>query len=156
MGIGASAGGLEAAKKFLGALPATSGLAYILVQHMDPTHASMMAELLSDVSAIPVTQASDGMALAADHLYIIPPGLYLSLNAGILHLSVPLARHGTRLPFDFLLQSLATAVGKRAVCVILSGSGADGTLGLQAIKSAGGAVMVQDPEQAEYDGMPRA
>jgi two-component system CheB/CheR fusion protein len=156
VGIGASAGGLEAAKKFLGALPADSGLAYILVQHMDPTHASMMAELLSDVSAIPVTQASDGMALAVDHLYIIPPGLYLSLNAGILHLSVPLARHGTRLPFDFLLQSLATAVGKRAVCVILSGSGADGTLGLQAIKSAGGAVMVQDPEQAQYDGMPRS
>ena len=140
---------------FLQALPATSGLAYILVQHMDPTHESMLVELLSHVSAVPVTQARDGMALEADHLYVIPPGLYLSLNAGILHLSVPLARHGTRLPFDFLLQSLAAAAGARAVCVILSGTGTDGTLGLQAIKGAGGMVIVQSPDEAGYDGMPR-
>jgi two-component system, chemotaxis family, CheB/CheR fusion protein len=155
VGIGASAGGLEAAKKFLAALPAASGLAYILVQHMDPTHESMMVELLSEVSAVPVIQASDGMVLAIDRLYVIPPGLYLSLNAGILRLSAPQARHGTRLPFDFLLQSLAASVGPRAVCVVLSGSGADGTLGSQKIKAAGGLVMVQAPNEAGNDGMPR-
>jgi two-component system CheB/CheR fusion protein len=131
-------------------------MAFILVQHMDPTHESMLVELLSNISAVPVTQASDGMVLAVNHLYVIPPGLYLSLNAGILNLSVPLARHGARLPFDFLLQSLAASAGSRAVCVILSGSGADGTLGLQAIKAAGGLVMVQAPDEAAYDGMPRS
>ena len=126
VGIGASAGGLEAAKKLVQALPAVSGLAFILVQHMDPTHDSMMVELLGRVSPIPVVQAKEGMVLVVDQLYVIPPGVYLSLNAGILHLSAPLTRHGARLPFDFLLQSLAMSVASRAVCVILSGTGADG------------------------------
>ena len=156
VGIGASAGGLEAAKKLVHALPAASGLAFILVQHLDPTHESMMVDLLSRVSPVPVVQAEDGMVVVVDRLYVIPPGVYLSFEAGILHLSAPLAPQGARLPFDFLLQSLATSIGARAICVILSGSGADGTVGLEAIKAAGGLVIVQEPTEAGYDGMPRS
>lgn len=156
VGIGASAGGLEACRRLLAALPATPGMAFILVQHLDPTHESMMVELLGSATSMPVLQAADGMVLAADHLYIIPPGVYLALEGERLKLSTPLARHGARLPFDFLLKSLAHSVGKRAVCVVLSGSGADGTIGLAAVKAAGGLVIAQDPAEAGYDGMPRS
>ncbi len=156
VGIGASAGGLDACKRLLPGLPAASGIAFILVQHMDPTHESMMVDLLGKVAAIPVIQAVDGMLLEADHLYVIPPGLYLSVSNGALHLSTPRERHGARLPFDFLLNSLAVAVGPRAVCVILSGSGADGSAGLQAIKAAGGFVIAQIPDEAGSGGMPRS
>jgi two-component system CheB/CheR fusion protein len=156
VGIGASAGGLEACRLLLAALPAAPGMVFILVQHLDPTHESMMVELLSSATAMPVLQAADGMAVEADHLYIIPPGAYLALEGDRLKLSAPLARHGARLPFDFLLNSLAHEAGPRAVCVVLSGSGADGTLGLAALKAAGGLVIVQDPAEAGYDGMPRS
>ncbi|OYV27997.1 MAG: hypothetical protein B7Z81_16155, partial [Acidocella sp. 20-61-6] len=125
IGIGASAGGLEACTKLLGALPPDNGMAFVLVQHLDPTHDSMMA----------------------DHLYIIPPGAYLSVNNGALHLSEPEARHGARLPFDFLLRSLAEGYEERAICVILSGTGADGSLGLKAVKEKGGLVIAQDPDE---------
>ena len=156
VGIGASAGGLEACQRFLAAMPAVSGMAFILIQHLDPTHESLLVELLSKATAMPVVQATDGMILENDHLYVIPPGTYLSFGAGALHLSEPLAKRGARLPFDFLLQSLAASAGARAICVILSGSGADGTLGLQAIKAAGGLVIAQAPNDAAYDGMPRS
>src|SRR5271167_2261672 len=107
VGIGASAGGLEACKKLVDALPAGNGMAYILVQHLDPTHESMMVELLAGHTSMTVLQATDGMLIEPDHCYIIPPGRYLAVSEGALHLSPPQARHGTRLPFDFLLHSLA-------------------------------------------------
>ncbi len=138
------------------ALPAANGMAFILVQHLDPTHESMMVDLLAGHTAMTVLQATDGMAVERDHLYVIPPGAYLSVSAGALHLSQPQARHGARLPFDFLLHSLAAEFGDRAVCVILSGTGADGSLGLKAIKDNGGLVIVQDPDEAGFDGMPRS
>jgi len=156
VGIGASAGGLEACKKLVDALPASNGMAFILVQHLDPTHESMMVELLAGHTSMQVCQAADGMKLARDHLYVIPPGSYLSVGDGALHLSQPQARHGARMPFDFLLHSLAEACGARAVCVILSGSGADGSLGLKAVREKGGLVIAQDPNEAGYDGMPRS
>jgi two-component system CheB/CheR fusion protein len=156
VGIGASAGGLEAATKLAKALPAGIGLAFILVQHLDPTHASMMVELLSGHTGLTVLQATDGMVIERDHFYLIPPNTYLSVLGGALHLSPPEARHGQRLPFDFLLRSLAEAYGRRAICVILSGSGADGTAGLQAIKARHGLVIAQEPREAGYDGMPRS
>ena len=115
-----------------------------------------MVELLGSATAMPVLQALDGMAVEADHVYIIPPGAYLALEGGKLKLSAPLARHGARLPFDFLLKSLAHSAGTRAVCVVLSGSGADGAIGLAAIKAAGGLVIAQDPAEAGSDGMPRS
>jgi two-component system CheB/CheR fusion protein len=156
VGLGASAGGLQACRRFLAALPASPGMAFILVQHLDPTHDSMMVELLSGATAMPVVQAQDGMLLRPDHVYIIPPGTYLSLAYGKLNLTAPLERHGARLPFDFLLNSLAIAAGSQAACVILSGGGADGAIGAQAIKAAGGLVIAQDPAEADHAGMPRS
>jgi two-component system CheB/CheR fusion protein len=156
VGIGASAGGLDACRKLVGALPIGNGMACILVQHLDPTHESMMVDLLAGRTSMTVRQATDGMPIERDHLYIIPPGTYLSVRGGALHLSPPQARHGARLPFDFLLHSLAEEYGARAVCVILSGTGADGSLGLKAVKERGGLVIAQDPNEAGYDGMPRS
>jgi two-component system, chemotaxis family, CheB/CheR fusion protein len=137
-------------------LPADTGMAFILVQHLDPTHESMMVDLLAGHTSMAVRQAMDGMKLEPDQLYVIPPGTYLSVSEGVLHLSQPQARHGARLPFDFLLNSLAEAYGARAICVILSGTGGDGNLGLEAVKKRGGLVIAQDPEEADYDGMPRS
>jgi two-component system CheB/CheR fusion protein len=159
VGIGASAGGLDACTKLIGALPGSSpggGMAFILVQHLDPTHASMMVDLLAEHTKMPVLQAADGMIIERDHFYIIPPGTDLAVSRGALHLSQPKARHGARLPFDFLLHSLAEAYGAHAVCVVLSGTGADGSVGLKAIKEKHGLVIAQDPEEADYDGMPRS
>jgi len=156
VGIGASAGGLGACRKLIDALPPGVGIAFILVQHLDPTHESMMVDLLASHTSMKVRQATDGMAIELDYLYVIPPGTYLSIDDGALRLSQPKARHGARLPFDFLLHSLAEEYGARAVCVVLSGTGADGSLGLKAVKEKGGLVIVQDPDEADYDGMPRS
>jgi two-component system, chemotaxis family, CheB/CheR fusion protein len=131
-------------------------MAFILVQHLDPTHESMMVELLAHRTTMAVVQATNGMPLEREHLYIIPPGDYLSVSNAALHLSRPEARHGARLPFDFLLRSLAEEYGERAICVILSGTGADGSLGLKAVKEKGGLVIAQDPDEAAFDGMRRS
>ncbi|MFN4354789.1 chemotaxis protein CheB [Parvibaculum sp.] len=156
VGIGASAGGLEACKKLVDALPANIGMAFILVQHLDPSHESMMAGLLAEHTTMSVLPATDGMPIERDHFYLIPPGTYLSVRKGVLHLSQPEARHGARLPFDFLLHSLAEDCGQRAACVVLSGTGADGSLGLRTVNRKGGLVIAQDPREAAYDGMPRS
>jgi two-component system, chemotaxis family, CheB/CheR fusion protein len=156
VGLGASAGGLDAARRLLAALPAGTGMAFILIQHLDPTHASMMVDLLAGHTPMKVQQAADGMPLEREHVYLIPPGAYLSIQAGALRLSEPRERHGARLPFDFFLRSLAEELGRRAVCVILSGTGGDGSLGLKAVKEKGGLVIAQDLNEAEYDGMPRS
>jgi two-component system, chemotaxis family, CheB/CheR fusion protein len=152
--IGASAGGLDACTKLIDALPAQTGMAFILIQHLDPNHESMMVDLLAGHTRMAVEQARDGMPVAPDHLYIIPPGCYLSVIAGTLHLSQPNARHGARLPFDFLLQSLAEDCPARTIGVILSGTGGDGSLGLKALHDVGGFTLAQEPAEAEYDGMP--
>ena len=153
--IGASAGGLDACKKLLDALPASSGMAFILVQHLDPSHDSLLVDLLAGHTSMAVVQATDGMAIERDCVYVIPPGVYLSVGTrNELRLSKPEARHGARLPFDFLLKSLASEYGARAVCVVLSGTGADGSQGLRAIKAKGGLVIAQEASDAGYDGMP--
>jgi two-component system CheB/CheR fusion protein len=156
VGVGASAGGLDACRKLVEAVPADGNLAFVLVQHLDPTHESMMVDLLAGHTPLAVRQAEDGMPVERGHLYVIPPGSYLAVRDGLLHLSAPRARHGARLPFDFLLHSLAEAYGARAAGVILSGTGTDGSLGLTAVKEAGGLVVAQDPDEAGYDGMPRS
>jgi len=156
VGIGASAGGLDACMKFVNALPTGNHLALILVQHLDPVHKSMMVDLLAGHTSMIVRQAAEGMPLEPDHLYVIPPGTYLSVGNDALHILEPQARHGARLPFDFLLHTLAAQYGERAVCVILSGTGADGSLGLKAVKEKNGLVIAQDPDEADYDGMPRS
>src|ERR1700730_6473197 len=156
VGLGASAGGLDAFRRLLAVLPAGTGMAFILIQHLDPTHASMMVDLLAGHTPLKVQQAAEGMPLDREHIYLIPPGAYLSIRGGALRLSEPSERHGARLPFDFFLRSLAEELGERAICVILSGTGGDGSLGLKAVKEKGGLVIVQDPDDAEYDGMPRS
>jgi two-component system, chemotaxis family, CheB/CheR fusion protein len=155
--IGASAGGLDACRKLLDAMPAVNGMAFIIVQHLDPSHDSMMVDLLAGHTSMPVLLAADGMAIECERVYVIPPGVYLSADdKGALRISKPQARHGARLPFDFLLNSLAREYGGRAVCVVLSGTGADGSLGLKSLKAKGGLVIAQDMREADYDGMPRS
>jgi two-component system CheB/CheR fusion protein len=156
VGIGASAGGLQACRLLVAALGEGRFMSFILIQHLDPTHESMMVDLLAGSTPMTVLQATDGMTLRSGHIYVIPPGVALSVGGGTLHVSLPQARHGARLPFDFLLHSLAKAYGPRAVCVILSGGGGDGSLGLAAIKARHGLVIAQDPGEAAHDGMPRS
>jgi two-component system, chemotaxis family, CheB/CheR fusion protein len=156
VGIGASAGGLEALYKLFDALPPDTGMAFILIQHLDPTHSSMMVGLLAGHTAMQVLEAADGMSIVRNCVYIIPPGVYLSIRDGALRLTNPIERHGARMPFDFFLRSLAEDCGARAVCAVLSGSGADGSLGLTAIRDKGGLIIVQDPKDAAHDGMPRS
>ena len=139
------------------ALPSDNGMAFLIVQHLEPSHESLLVDLLSARTSMQVVQASDGMEIGRERVHIIPPGAYLSVDAkGILRLSKPPARHAARLPFDFLLNSLAKTFGRRVVCVVMSGTGADGSLGLKAVKANGGLVLAQDVAEANYDGMPRS
>ena len=156
VGIGASAGGLDACRKLVDGLRGRTGIGCILVQHLDPNHESLLVDLLDGYTDMTVKQAADGMPVEPEHFYVIPPGVYLSVAAGLLHLSEPNERHGARKPFDFLLHSLATEYGPRAICVILSGTGDDGSDGLLAIREHGGRTIVQDPKEAGFDGMPRS
>ncbi|MEO8138028.1 MAG: chemotaxis protein CheB, partial [Gemmatimonadota bacterium] len=156
VGIGASAGGLEALEGFLTNVPAHSGMAFVVVQHLDPTRKDLLAELLQRCTAMPVAQIEDRMAVAPDHVYIIPPGRDLSILNGVLHLMDPAAPSGLRLPIDLFLRALADDRREHSIGVILSGMGSDGTLGLRAIRERAGAVFVQDPATAKFDSMPRS
>jgi two-component system CheB/CheR fusion protein len=156
VGIGASAGGLEAFRNLLEALPADTGIAFVLIPHLDPSHASMMVDLLGGHTAMTVAQATEGMRIERNHVYVIPPQAYLSVRDGVLRVSAPLVPHGARLPFDFFLTSLAGEYNERAICAVLSGTGADGSIGLQAVSEKGGLVIAQDPDEAAFDGMPRS
>lgn len=152
--IGASAGGLEAYRALFKDTPRDFPAAFILVQHLDPTHDSMMVDLLVGHTGLQVVQAADGMALRKGVLYVIPPGFFLTVSRGLLHLSEPDDGKSVRMPFDVLLRSMAKDVGAQAGCVVLSGTGTDGTLGLADIRAAGGLVVAQDPKEASYRGMP--
>jgi two-component system CheB/CheR fusion protein len=156
VGIGASAGGLEALEQFLGHVPKQSGLAFVIVQHLDPTHKAIMAELLQRGTTMRVIQVRDRARVQPDSVYVIPPNKNLSILRGVLHLLAPDAPRGLRLPIDFFFRSLAQDQGDRSVGVILSGMGSDGTLGVRAIKERAGLVLVQDPGTAKFDSMPRS
>lgn len=156
VGIGASAGGLRAFEAFFEALPDDPGMAFVLVQHLDPDHESELAALVQRHTGMPVTQVSDQATPEPDHVYVIPPGKSLRLREGKLHLTEPEQPHGQRAPIDLFFRSLADECGERAVCVILSGTGSDGALGLKSVKERGGLVMAQAPGDAEYDGMPQS
>lgn len=154
--IGASAGGLEACRRLLSGIKTPSGMAYIFVQHLDPNHQSLIADLLKDNTKMKVMEARDELVVERDHVYVIAPGTYLTVQDGLLRVEKAKPPHGARLPFDALLESLADYAGASAICVILSGTGADGSAGLVAIKQKGGFVIVQKPEEAAYDGMPKS
>ncbi len=156
VGIGASAGGLEAMERFLKHVPQGSGMAFVIVQHLDPTHKGIMVELLQRTTPMPVVQVRDRHKVAPDHVYVIPPNKDMSILHGVLHLLAPAAPRGLRLPIDFFFRSLADDCQARSIGVILSGMGSDGTLGLRAIKEKAGVVFVQAPASAKFDGMPRS
>ena len=154
VGVGASAGGLAVIQQFLAQVPPVSGLAYVIVQHLDPTHKAMLVELLQRNTTMPVIEATEAMRLEPDVVYVIPPNRDLTLAGGVLHLAPPVQPRGLRLPIDLLFSSLARDLGERAVGVVLSGMGSDGTLGLQAIKSQGGLTLAESPESAQFNSMP--
>jgi two-component system CheB/CheR fusion protein len=154
VGIGASGGGLEALEGFLSNMPSDSGIAFVLVTHLDPTHKSIMAELLMKYTRMEVLQAEDGIKVMPNRLYIIPPDKDMAIMDGALQLLEPQVVRGLRHPIDFFFRSLAKDQDERAVCIIMSGAGTDGTFGLKDIKGGGGMVMVQSPDVAKYDGMP--
>jgi two-component system CheB/CheR fusion protein len=152
--IGASAGGLEACRALLKAMPGDMQAAFVLVLHLDPSHDSMMVDLLARDTALSVVLAAEGMALRPAHLYVIPPGVFLTVENGVLHTPAPERGKAVRLPFDVLLQSLAREASSPLACIVLSGTGTDGSGGLRAIHDAGGLILAQDPKEAGYSGMP--
>jgi two-component system CheB/CheR fusion protein len=158
VGIGASAGGLSALEAFFSAQPndAGAGMAYVLVQHLAPDRESALSELLGRCTTMPVVDVEDGVAVQPDHVYVIPPDRDLALLDGTLQLLEPTAPRGLRLSIDFFFRSLAQDQREFAVCIVLSGTGSDGALGLRAVKGDGGLTIAQEPSSAAYEGMPQS
>jgi len=158
VGIGASAGGVSAFEAFFSTMPAenASGVALVLVQHLSRDHKSILSELIRRCTKMQVFDVEDGMVVKPNCAYIIPPNRDMALMNGALQLLEPTLARGIRLPIDFFFRSLAQDQHDRAICIVLSGTGSDGTLGVRAVKGEGGMVMAQTPESTEYDGMPRS
>jgi len=156
VGIGASAGGLEAFSELLRQLPEKTGMAFVLVQHLDPKHSSELREILARTTKIPVAEVTDGTVVKSDCIYVIPPNTSMAIREGVLRLAARTLTRGQHLPIDHFLQSLAEDRGNRAISVILSGTASDGTEGSRAIKSAGGITFAQDEKSAKYSGMPHS
>ena len=154
VGIGASAGGLEALEQFFGNMPKDSGMAFVVIQHLDPNHVGIMPELLQRITPMKVYQATDRLKVKPNCLYVIPPNKSMSLLNGSLHLFDPVESRGLRLPIDFFFRSLAADMEEKSIGIVLSGMGSDGSLGLKAIKEKNGIVLVQSPASAKFDGMP--
>ena len=156
VGIGGSAGGLEALEAFFRAMPVNEGLAFVLIVHLDPTHKSITDELIQRCTTMKVCEARDDMPVKQNAVYIIPPGKNLSLLNGTIQLMDTTEEHGLRLPIDYFFRSLAKDQKEKSVGIILSGMGTDGTLGMRAIQEVGGMTIVQDPKSAKFDSMPRS
>jgi two-component system CheB/CheR fusion protein len=156
VGVGASAGGLDAFKRFFKAMPANAGMAFVLVPHLDPKHPSLMVELIARQTVMAVTEAEDGQAIEVNHVYIIPPNKFLAIHDRRLRLSVPPEHRGHQTAIDSFFRSLAEEEQERSIAIVLSGTGSHGTPGLKEIKLAGGMAMVQDPASADFDQMPRS
>src|SRR5580704_4432696 len=156
VGIGASAGGLEAFSELLRYLPEKTGMAFVLVQHLDPKHGSVLQEILSRTSKIPITEVIQGVVVQPDHAYVIPANTNLTIKNGILQLGARVLVHGQHMPIDNFFRSLAESGRQQAIGVVLSGTASDGTEGCRAIKAAGGITFAQDEESAKYSDMPRS
>ena len=154
VGLGASAGGLEALQQFFKHMPFDSGMAFVVIQHLSPDYKSMMVELLSKTTSMPVHRVVNGVQVAPNQVYLIPPKTQLTLFHGKLLLGEVDHSKGLVLPIDIFFKSLAEDQGERAVGIVLSGTGSDGTRGVRAIKEAGGMVMVQEENSAKFSGMP--
>lgn len=156
VGIGASAGGIKALEEFFADMPDDSGMAFVVILHLSQEHKSSLAEILQRHTQMPVEQVTETLTVEPDHVYVIPPGRHLVMTDGVIELKAPRRIKGIRVPIDRFFRSLAETYGKRAVSIILSGTGSDGTLGMKHIKGRDGFAIVQDPLDAEYDGMPRS
>jgi two-component system CheB/CheR fusion protein len=156
VGIGASAGGLEALETFFDHLPPAPGMAIVIIQHLSPKHKSIMGQILQRHTSLPVTEVADGLEVAPDTVYFNSPGREVAIFNGKLHLMEPRTDQVVRLPIDYFFRSLAEDLGERAICIVLSGTGSDGTLGVQAVKGAGGLTLAQEERQAQYPFMPRS
>lgn len=153
--VGGSAGSFEAFEKFFNHMPADTGMAFVIIMHLDPNHASNLAELIQSFSPMPVLQAEDGVLVKPNHIYVIPPNKDMGIHNRKLLLLEPSKAHGFRVPIDYFFQSLAEDQWNKAVAIILSGMGSDGETGIRMIKEKLGLAMVQDPATAQYDSMPR-
>ncbi|HSV15900.1 MAG TPA: chemotaxis protein CheB [Tepidisphaeraceae bacterium] len=156
VGIGASAGGLEAASEFFKVMPSDSGMAFVLIQHLPPQRESMLCEILARRTDMPVHEVTQNLEIQANHLYVIRPGFTLTIKDGRLHLGEPLEKPGHRRPVDDFFRSLAEEQRERAIAIVLSGMGSNGTAGAQAIKAVGGLCIAQDPETAQFPSMARS
>ncbi len=156
VGIGASAGGVQALKDLFASIPADSGMAYVVILHLSQQFESNLDTILQNQTKMPVLQVSEPIKVQPNHVYVIPPGKFLELVDGIIRLDEPERVEGKRISIDHFFRTLADTYGRRAVCIILSGTGTDGTLGLKQIKERNGFAIVQDPEDAAFDGMPRS
>jgi two-component system, chemotaxis family, CheB/CheR fusion protein len=155
VGVGASAGGLEAFSELLANLPPDTGMAFLLVQHLDPTHSSFLVEILSKRTRMPIEEAREGVEIQPDHVYVLPPNSTLTLVDNFLHLANRETIEQRRSPVDILFDSLADR-GISAIGVILSGSGSDGAKGVQTLKEAGGIIFAQEENSARFSGMPKS
>ena len=156
VGIGASAGGLSALKSFFDKTPVDTGAAFVIIQHLDPNHQSLTAEILGRHTTMPAKQIEHGMTVEKNHVYVIPPNTYVTLKGNKFELGEAALRHSLRMPIDVFFGSLAAEHTQRAVGIILSGTGSDGSAGIREIKGSGGITFAQSPETAQFDGMPRA
>ena len=154
VGIGASAGGLEALQQFLTFLPSNTGMAFVIIQHLAPNHKSMLVDILGKYNSMPITEIEDGMLVERNHIYMIPPKYNVEIHNNVLNLKEQNSQEISH-PIDIFFRSLANAYENRSVAVILSGTGSDGTNGIRAIKEQNGMIIVQSPESAKFDGMPR-
>jgi len=154
--IGASAGGIEAFTELIRGLPTDTGMAFVLIQHLDPTHRSILTELVAKETGMRVREVADGMPLQANHVYVIPPNATMSISSRVLRIAPREDTRGLHMSIDHFMRSLAGEEKNRAIGVILSGSGSDGTLGMAEIQAQGGVTFVQEPSSAKYDGMPRS
>ena len=155
VGLGASAGGIEALKAFFGVVPRDSGAAYVVILHLSPDHDSRLAEVLQLTARIPVSQVHDGVTMEPNHVYVVSPNRMLTIDRQSIVVSEVTRQEQRRAPVDLFFRSLADAQGSRAVCVVLSGTGPNGSIGLKRVKEYGGLAIAQDPDEAEYPDMPR-
>ena len=154
VGIGGSAGGLEAFTQFFDAVPPDTGMSFVVVQHLPPDRESMIAGILAKHTSMPVAQVEDGMTVQVDHVYVIRPGRTLIIKDGKLHLGEPLDKPLHRRPVDDFFRSLAEEQRERAIAIIMSGMGSNGTTGAHIIKAVGGVCIAQDPDSAQFASMP--
>jgi chemotaxis response regulator CheB len=155
VGLGASAGGIQAFQEFFQHLPPKTGMAYVIILHLSPDHDSKLASVLQTTTKMPVKQVTEKVKVQPDHVYVVPPNQHLTMSDGSIIVSANTQIEDRRAPIDIFFRTLAEEHGSRAIAIILSGTGANGSMGLKRVKEKGGATLVQNPREAEFNEMPR-